>query len=103
MIDRLTGVTPGPYAVEEVDPDVRESDFGEWMIVAPVDPDLPLGDDNAMAVAIVSTTRETADLFAGSGELLVAAKEVLRPWPPATAVDREALRRAVEKCEGWQS
>lgn len=98
---RLTGITPGPYAVEPVDPDVREADFGEWMIVAPVDPALPLGDDNAMTVAIVTTTRETADLFAGSGNLLDAAKELLDAWPD-TPQQWQALRRAVEKCEGWQ-
>lgn len=98
-MSHLTGITPGPYAVEPVDPDCRESDFGEWMIVAPVDPALPLTDDNAMTVAIVATTKETADLFAGSGDLLEAAKGLVRA---DTREHREALRAAVERCEGWQ-
>jgi hypothetical protein len=99
VIDRLTGITPGPYAVVPVDPDVSEANFGEWMIVAPVDPDLPLDVDNSMTVAIVMTTRETADLFAGSGELLAAAQAQMRDWRHDCP---EAFRQAVKKCEGWQ-
>lgn len=98
---RLTGITPGPYAVEPTDPAVRESDFGEWMIVAPADPDLPMTEENSLTVAIVTTTKETADLFAGSCELVAAAKDLLHRWPN-TQEEWEALRRAVEKCEGWQ-
>jgi hypothetical protein len=69
------------------------------MIVAPVDPSLPMDDDNAMTVAIVTTTRETADLFAGASGLLAAAQALMHDWRHDCP---EAFRQAVKKCEGWQ-
>jgi hypothetical protein len=98
----LSGLTPGPYAVEEIHEGIQEAEFGSWLVLAPSDPDVRMDDDNAMTVAIVTTTRETADLFAGSGELVEAAKELLDHFGQCTREQWEALRRAVECCKGRQ-